>query len=104
MGFGSQQFMNMSWAAVSFMVLTAIPQLFEWRFELWTPKGRRIVLYKKPADESWLSWSKRVTPLPPEEADPLLEDADDSEIWKGLVMGFSVALFVTIVRTLISGA
>jgi hypothetical protein len=25
----------------------------EWRFQLWTPKGHKITIYKKPKDCSW---------------------------------------------------
>lgn len=71
--------MAICWISLSFTVVVAVAELFEWRFELWTPKGRRIMMYKKPMDETWFNWNKRVEPLPTEEIDRLLEDSDRDE-------------------------
>ena len=35
------------------MIVVFILQYYEWRLELWTLKGERIVMYRKPTLKSW---------------------------------------------------
>lgn len=43
----------MAWGSVALMTVVFILEQLEWRFELWTSKGERITMYRKPELRSW---------------------------------------------------
>ena len=49
----SEAFLALTWSATACMIVVFILEHFEWRFELWTLKGDRITMYRKPMLKSW---------------------------------------------------
>ena len=44
------------------MSVVFVLMLMEWRFELWTPKGNEVTLYRKPGQCSWFALRVKVKP------------------------------------------
>jgi len=49
----ASEFFAFEWPAVFLMFVVVILVQIEWRFELWTLKGERITMYRKPLYKSW---------------------------------------------------
>jgi len=49
----ASEFFAFEWPAVFLMFLVVILVQIEWRFQLWTLKGERITMYRKPLYKSW---------------------------------------------------
>jgi len=47
-------FLALTWSTFVAMFLVFVLMQIEWRFQLWTPKGDKITLYKRPEHCSWL--------------------------------------------------
>jgi hypothetical protein len=50
----SSGYLGLAFSTMVLMVLCFILTQIEWRFEIWTWKGERITLYRKPPLKSWL--------------------------------------------------